>query len=138
MLMIQLVIAYRSNGLSHPFAWPHLRSLVLKLEFTTKDITDVIAFLKDFPPSVLRDVVAELQSPSIQDITQTLSDKASSDRFEELEQILLGFSRPQIVCSVGKLRDGMQPFWAQEIGKQFPVLLQRGAFKLTPNTGEYS
>lgn len=111
---------------------------MLKLGFTTKDITDATAFLKDFPPSVPRDVLAELQSPSIQYINRTLSDKASSERFEELEQILLRFFRPQVVCSVGKLRDGRQPFWAQEIGKQFPVLLQRGAFKLTPNTGEYS
>ena len=111
---------------------------MLKLRFRTRHITDATVFLKDFPPSTLKDVMVEFGGWHMWDINDTLSGEASSRLLEELEQTLLRFTRPRIVCRVNTLRDSTKSFWTQEIGKHFPVLLQRGGFTLTPETGEYT
>ncbi len=78
--------------------------------------------------------MVELDRADISSIIETFSE-ATSGLFEELEQILLRFPHPQIVCLSNKLRDGGNCFWAQELGKRFPVLFRRGAFVMTPRTG---
>ncbi len=130
---IQFNIAYRSCGL---FKWPKLRSLVLKpLAYTTEAITATSMFLKDLSPSTLQDVTVELPHIiSTQFLNDALCDEASSGRQwlgEELNQTLLRFSRPRIVCPVSVLRNSQQSFWTQELRKHFSVLFQCGAFTIT-------
>ena len=112
---------------------------MLRVEFTTTDVTDAIALLKDFPPSTLTDVVVDMRSRAIWGINEMLAGEDSPERLlKELEEILLKFLRSRIVCSIGELRDGRHSFWTQEIGKHFSVLLQRGGFTITPSLGEYN
>ena len=125
---------YRSHGLPQLFTWPRLRTLVLKLVFTARDVTDAIMFLEGFTPSTLKDVTVELGRADISSILETLSE-AHSGLLEKLEKALLRFPNPRIVCLSNKLRDGGNRFWTQELGKHFPVLSQRGAFIMAPRTG---
>ena len=133
--------AYRSRELLHLFHWPRLRSLVLKFHFrTANDVADVIVFLKQFAFSTLTDVIVELQMPhtSISEtINRIVSDKAAPGKFKELEQTLFRFPQPGMVCLVNKLHEGRNSFRTRELGKSFPMLLQRGALTLTSKIGVY-
>lgn len=100
-----------------------------------RGITDAIVFLKGFPDATLKDVMVLLQGGSIHSINDRLSGQAITGRLEELEQTLLKFPRPRVVCLVDRLRHGRSSFWTQELARCFPLLLQRGAFTLTPTTG---
>ena len=130
-------IAYRSRGLPQLFDWPRLQSLVLKLECKIRDIADAVLILDDFSPSTLKDVMVEFWSESIRNVNSTLSFEANSRPLQELEQSLLRFLRPRLVCLVDRLRDGRTSFWIQNVGQYFPALLRGGAFTIAPRIGEY-
>ena len=64
----------------------------------TASITGTTVFLTEFPHSTLEDVRVVLESDAMQDILQMLSYEDGSEQIAELEQILVMFRRPQIVC----------------------------------------
>ena len=132
------ITAFRSHGLSPPFAWPRLRTLVLKVEtrsFPGKVITDTITFLKEFPHSTLEDVRIQLDSDAMPYILLMLSSKDTSQQIAELDQVLVRFPRPQVACNINYLRNGRHSFWMRRLGEHFPAVFQRGAFAITSGTG---
>ena len=133
----RFAIVYRSPRHPQLFDWSRLRSLVLKLECKIRDIADAVVILDDFSPSTLEDVVVEVWSESILKVNNTVSFEANSRPLQELEQSLLRFLRPRLVCLVDRLREGRTSFWIQNVGQYFPALLRGGAFTIAPRTGEY-
>ena len=134
--LFEYLIAIKLCEVLHPSSWPQLRTLVLNLELCHIGVSDAIAALKDFPLSTLKDIPVELRCSSIWDVNSELFDSPSLGL--ELEQTLLRFPTPKVIILVDDLRLSRGSFWTQEIGKDyFPVLLQRGAFKVTYKTGAH-
>ena len=132
--LCEYFIAIEFSKILHPSTWPRLQTLVLKRQFSHFSVHATIETLKDFPLSTLKDITVELPCSSIQDVNYELLHKPSLGL--ELEQTLLRFPRPNVTIFVNHLRFGRSSFWTQEIGKDyFPVLLQRGAFKVICWTG---
>ncbi len=97
-----------------------------------------MVFLKDFPPSTLKEVIVDFESALVHDINEDFNLRPDDEGlWEELEQSLLRFSQPRMVLHPDVLRNGRISFWTEEIGKHFPTLLQRGAIIVTPETGGY-
>ena len=140
--IFEYVTARMLHGLLHSASWPRLRTVVLKPQLSdgfisseSEDVPVIIAALKGFPSSTLKNVTVELRSVSIQVVNLRLL--AKSRLYLELEQTLLRFPRPKVTILVDHLRLGRSLLWTQEIGKRFPVLFQRGAFNVTSKTGTY-
>ena len=134
--LFEYLIAIKLCEVLHPSSWPQLRTLVLNLELPRSSVHAVIAALKDFPLSTLKDITIELRFSSIWNVNSELFDNSSQEL--ELEQTLLRFPRPKVIIFPNHLRLGRSSFWTQEMGKHyFPVLFQRGAFKVTCETGAH-
>ena len=134
--LFEYLIAIKLCEVLHPSSWPQLRTLVLNLELPRSSVHAVIAALKDFPLSTLKDITIELRFTSIWNVNSELFDNSSQEL--ELEQTLLRFPRPKVIIFPNHLRLGRSSFWTQEMGKHyFPVLFQRGAFKVTCETGAH-
>ena len=107
---------------------------MLKLDLADNSkVPDAITFLKDLPLSMLKDVMVELHTWSIGNINLYFFREAGS--VSELERTLLRFLRPEVTFLLDHLRLGRSLFWTQETRKHFPVLFQRGGFKVTSKTG---
>ena len=119
--LFEYLIASNLCEVLHPSSWPQLRTLVLNLELPRSSVHAVIAALKDFPLSTLKDITIELRFSSIWNVNSELFDNSSQEL--ELEQTLLRFPRPNVTILVDHLRLGRSFFWTQELGKHcFPVL----------------
>ena len=125
--------------LSHQPLWTRLQSLTLKVQFTVYYITATLVLLKNYPHSMLKDVLLELEGLSVSGTCEELrvDPEASSELFEALEQTLLRFPQPRVACIFDNVRDGTVLFWTQTLGgRHFPTLFQRGAFTVTSKEGE--
>ena len=122
------------QGISQLSGFPRLQSLVLRASLDSVIIMCTTALLRDLHHPTLKDVVVELHST--ERITTALS--YADELYEGLEQILLGFSRSQILWVIGNLRAGRKSFWTQELGICFPALFQCNSLTVTPSeTGEF-
>ena len=122
------------QGISQLSGFPRLQSLVLRAPFDSAAIMCTTGLLEDLHHPTLKDVVIKLHST--ERITTALS--YAHKLYEGLEEILLRFSRSQIVWFVGNLRTERKSFWTQELGKGFPALFQRNSLTVVPSeTGEF-
>ena len=110
---------------------------MVELRLSDRRVHDVIEALKDFPLSTLKDVVIVFKVEFVNSI-HVISETPHSAVAVKLEQTLLRFPRPNVTIFVDHPRLGRSFFWTQEIGKHyFPVLFQRGPFKVTSKRGAY-
>ena len=137
--IVQFVVVYGSYEISHQPDWPRLQCLTLKLDLLIHYITDAFVLLKNYPHSMLKDDLLELQCTSVSDTCERyrVDHEATSGLFKGLEQTLLRFPQPRITCLFDDLRDGRALFWTRTLGRHFPTLFQRGAFVVTSKEGEY-
>lgn len=129
-------LVYTSTGLPQQFNWPQLRSLALKLWLSSSndsEIRDGIKFLEGFYHLALKDVTIEVHEGAFISTTQNLARRAVL--FGDLEHTLLRFSQVHLVWVIYGFPVGRNSSWAQETKYRFPMLLQRGALTVIPNTG---
>ncbi|TBU33618.1 hypothetical protein BD311DRAFT_651714 [Dichomitus squalens] len=109
--------------------WKQLRFLTLKLLFEPESMLAAVDFFDAFHPPHLQGVTCLLSSDLISVLYCINETEESELPFQELEQILLGFANPKISLAVdGPLHPRRQRFWTQELGQNFPTLLERNAF----------
>ena len=134
------VLVYRSTRLPQQFDWPRLRSLTLKLKFSNSDdweIRDCIKFLEDFHHLILNDVTIEVHEGVHSISGSTTPDLAHhADLFGEMERTLLRFRQVRVLWVIDRFPMGRSSSKVQEVKNRFPVLLQRGALAVVPNTGD--
>ncbi|KAI1795733.1 hypothetical protein LXA43DRAFT_991900 [Ganoderma leucocontextum] len=121
-------------------SWSRLRSLVLRLPYDHRLLTSAAKLLEEFHSPTLAEVMLELHSaPSVLHVLRDLSCSGQlefrPDIPQGLERALLRFPQPRMTWIVSEpLRVGRHSFWICELGKQFPVLFQRGALELKSRT----
>ena len=134
------VLVYRLTRLPQQFDWPRLQSLTLKLKFSSSndsEIRDCIKFLEDFHHLTLKDVTIEVHE-GVLSMSTTPDLAHHAELFGEMERTLLGFPhvRPRLLWVIDRFPMGRSSSRVQEIKNRFPVLLQRGALAVVPNTGD--
>ena len=133
-MLSQLLVLFKSMRLPQEFNWPRLQSLTLKMLFSrSEDIRDGIVFLKDFHHLALKEVSVEVHEGVLM-FTQDLARHAYL--CGELERTLLKFSQVRLVWILDVVPLGRNSSRIQEIENRFPLLLQRGALTVAPNTGK--
>ena len=133
-MLSQLLVLFKSMRLPQELNWPRLQSLALKMLFSrSEDIRDGIVFLKDFHHLALKEVTVEVHEGVLM-FTQDLARHAHL--CGDLERTLLKFSQVRLVWVLDVFPIGRNSSRVQEIENRFPVLLQRGALAVVPNTGD--
>ena len=103
-------------------------------------ITKATKLLENIRGSVLKEVTLEFGPVSsilgaIGDLSRNC--QSQPDAYNALERTLLQFSQPEIIWTMGcRLRVGRKSFWTAELGRQFPLLSQRGALVVKSELGE--
>ncbi len=100
--------------------------------FEWGNVADATMLLKDLCAPTLRDIEVGLELDSVaalQVVGELLSYSGHQPQeYRGLEQALLRVPNPKLVCIVkAPMRAGSGSFWAQEFGRYFPGLFQRGA-----------
>ena len=127
------LLVYRSMRLPQQFNWPRLQSLALKMLFSrSEDIRDGIVFLREFHHLALKEVTVEVHE-GVLIFTQNLA--RHTRLCGEFERTLLKFSQVRLVWVLDVFPLGRNSSRIQEIENRFPVLLQRNALTVAPNTG---
>ena len=105
--------------------WQHLQSLTLHLsEHGRTLIANAVKLLDNVNSKTCKDVTIQFDAElSFSQMTRYLLDR---DNNGDLEHIVLGFSRVNIIWAVQPLRATRNSFWTRELNKHY-LLCQRGA-----------